>query len=276
MCVQVFQRATTYMSGSTYPTLCVTLQQYTLVLKHVDNMSKAPEVQEIPSLKYAVERCRAKLLKFFDKSTFESEFYFFAAVLDPRYKLSLFESNPDLFGPEWVAGCRGALIDRLLSDYDTEDDVAITGGNTPASQVTAEDAWEKEMQAMLPDADVIGISASDEFSTYLAEPRNRMDPLDWWRINRGRFPRLAKMASDFLAIPGEQHIHFFTLSDFIILGSSVSVERSFNCGRDIISIRRHSLSSETLRSLMVSRSILKFQKSLFSVPANPNKRKRVG
>ena len=58
------------------------------------------------------------------------------------------------------------------------------------------------MKAMLPDDDVTGITANEEFATYLAEAHNRMDPLDWWKINAGRFPRLAKMARDYLAIPG--------------------------------------------------------------------------
>ena len=86
------------MSGtSLYPTLCASLQQYVIVLKHVDNMAASPEVQSIPSLQLAVDRCRDKLLKFFDKSTFESEYYFFATALDPRYKLSIFENCPELF-----------------------------------------------------------------------------------------------------------------------------------------------------------------------------------
>jgi hypothetical protein len=266
------------MSSSTYPTLCASLQQYAIVLKHVDNMSNAPEVQEIPLLKAAVERCRNKLLKFFDKSTYESEYYFFATVLDPRYKLWIFEKNPELFSPEWVQGCRRSLTETLATEYDCEDGLMITSGSVPSKRRStgAEDDWEKEMQAMLPDDDVTGIPPSEEFATYLAEARTRLDPLDWWRINYGRFPRLAKMARDFLAIPGE--ISFMCITSTIIifvLGSSVSVERSFNCGRDIISIRRHSLSSETLRSLMVSRSILTLQKSLASSSTNSNKRRRL-
>ena len=65
------------------------------------------------------------------------------------------------------------------------------------------DDWDREMQAMLPEDDALGVSAEEECAIYLAEARHKMEPLDWWRINVGRFPRLAKMARDFLAIPGK-------------------------------------------------------------------------
>jgi hypothetical protein len=167
-------------------------------------MSQAPEVQDIPLLKIAVERCQHKLLKFFDKSTYESEYYFFATVLDPRYKLSIFESYADLFGKDWIDDCKKALVETLEKKYDVDNEVVITASNVPSKRPASEmDDRDREMQAMLPDDDVTGVSAEEEFATYLAEARNKMDPLDWWRINVGQFPRLAKMARDFLAIPGK-------------------------------------------------------------------------
>ena len=47
-------------------------------------------------------------------------------------------------------------------------------------------------------------------------------------------PPLGAVAKDILSIPG----------------SSVSVERIFNCGRDVIGLRRHSLKPETFSALM--------------------------
>lgn len=54
------------------------------------------------------------------------------------------------------------------------------------------------------------------------------------------------MARDFLAIPG----------------SSVSVERCLSIGRDVISLRRPSLSAETVRMLMTFRAELLLEKRL--------------
>ena len=58
---------------------------------------------------------------------------------------------------------------------------------------------------------------------------------NWWRTNKAEYPRMAAAARDYLAIPA----------------SEVAVERLFNAGRDILGIRRHSISSETMRMLML-------------------------
>ena len=61
-----------------------------------------------------------------------------------------------------------------------------------------------------------------------------VDPLDHWKTNSKECPNLSAVAKDILSITG----------------SSVSVERIFNCGRDIIGLRRHSLKPETFSALM--------------------------
>ncbi|KIO31670.1 hypothetical protein M407DRAFT_67676, partial [Tulasnella calospora MUT 4182] len=66
-----------------------------------------------------------------------------------------------------------------------------------------------------------------------------------------RYPRLARMARDFLAIPG----------------SSVSVERCLSIGRDVISLRRASLWAETIRLLMTYRAELLLDKRLAKLTA---------
>ena len=45
-------------------------------------------------------------------------------------------------------------------------------------------------------------------------------------------------------------------------GSSVSVERCFNAGCDIISLRRASLKAETIRNLLTAQSAIKLEKAL--------------
>jgi hypothetical protein len=44
---------------------------------------------------------------------------------------------------------------------------------------------------------------STEIALYLKEDVTQLPPLVWWRLNAHRFPRLAAMARDFLAIAGE-------------------------------------------------------------------------
>jgi len=62
--------------------------------------------------------------------------------------------------------------------------------------------------------------------------------LDWRKVNAGRFPNLARMAREILAVQG----------------SSVGVERVFSMPRDVIPYRRSQLKSSTIRSSMLVKS----------------------
>jgi hypothetical protein len=63
--------------------------------------------------------------------------------------------------------------------------------------------------------------------------------LSWWRTHRDEYPRMAAAARDYLAIPA----------------SSVAVERLFNSGRDMLGVRRNSLSAETMRRRVLLRDM---------------------
>lgn len=60
------------------------------------------------------------------------------------------------------------------------------------------------------------------------------DFLKWWKNNEVHYQRLSKIAREYLVIPS----------------ASVSVERLFSSGRDVIGIRRYVMHVETLRILM--------------------------
>lgn len=46
---------------------------------------------------------------------------------------------------------------------------------------------------------------ADELDRYLSSGRIKAvdDPLKWWHENQGSYPRLSRMAKDFLTIPGQ-------------------------------------------------------------------------
>jgi len=62
--------------------------------------------------------------------------------------------------------------------------------------------------------------------------------LEWWKVNAGRFPNLARMA---------RNIH-------AVQGGSVGVERVFSMARDVIPYRGSRLISSTIRSSMLVKS----------------------
>ena len=59
--------------------------------------------------------------------------------------------------------------------------------------------------------------------------------LNWWKAHEIEYPIMSQVARDYLPVPAAE----------------VDVERLFSEGRDLIGLRRHSLSDETLKVLMV-------------------------
>lgn len=72
----------------------------------------------------------------------------------------------------------------------------------------------------------------------------------WWRQRQDDFPRLSRMAIDFLTIPGKLSLldnHFVAK---IFLASSVAVERIFSKGRIVLSHLRNKLEAQTTRAIL--------------------------
>ncbi|CUA76039.1 Zinc finger BED domain-containing protein DAYSLEEPER [Rhizoctonia solani] len=247
--LKFFRGATQKMSGEKYPTLSFSLRVYSLLINYVSTLADAPSVQSVPSLMNGLEACQAKLLEFFDKSTFDSEYYYFATVLDPRFKDSLFRNEPDLFSPEWAEDCAKALEETCELYYTSDKYIQAPEHSDCNHKITDpndfESAWQVGIPTEYPQDDTT-ISIAEELAFYLADPITHMNPLDWWRENCNRFPRLAAMARDFLSIPG----------------SSVGVERVLSAGRDVISLRQSSLAADTIRVLMTYRAALQLEKNV--------------
>ena len=120
------------MSGEKYPTLSSSLQTYALLINHVSGALEDLEVCNNPTLKGAFEDCKEKLLKWFDRSSYESDYYYFATgqsvifpkpslyyntnyilVLDPQFKEHTFKYFPDLFSTQYVEDCKRSLLAEL-------------------------------------------------------------------------------------------------------------------------------------------------------------------
>ena len=74
----------------------------------------------------------------------------------------------------------------------------------------------------------------DEVNGYLAEPSRKVEkPLEWWKDRSSQFPRLSRMAFDYLSIPA----------------MSSECERLFSRAKLCVSSQRHSLHAETINTL---------------------------
>lgn len=93
----------------------------------------------------------------------------------------------------------------------------------------------------------------DELSRYLTEPVITMKPSDtrsWWVSKKNMYPRLARMALDYLSILGTSSLSCTLIMLIYFSATSVDVERIFSRGRILLSHLRNRLSPQTTRSLM--------------------------
>jgi hypothetical protein len=80
----------------------------------------------------------------------------------------------------------------------------------------------------------------NELTIYLQETRagGEVDPLEYWRLNKERFPILSKMARDYLSLQP----------------TSKDVEGNFSKGRRTIPYYRRSQNASTIRNQMLVNS----------------------
>ena len=95
-------------------------------------------------------------------------------------------------------------------------------------------------QKFVCDDDESDLDIPNELITYLQEKRVKgsVDPLDYWRLNKTRFPILARKARDYLALQP----------------TSKDVEGTFSKGRRTIPYYRRSQNSLSIRNQMLVNS----------------------
>ena len=138
---------------------------------------------------------------------------FVAALLDPRYKLSLYTkiSVEEIFGEEsgklvWEA--INTSVTELFEEYKT-----MYAPNEEVVQVVDVDKSKRVSRGMLKEKIAKKMKLNNcststnksELEKYLSEetedPESKIDILAWWKVNSNRFPVLGHMACDVLAIP---------------------------------------------------------------------------
>jgi len=81
--LKAFRQASTTVSGSQYPTLSLTLLAFLKLIDDTNKVMGRTEVKKNATLTYALECCKAKLEEYYDKTTMESELYYFASSESP-------------------------------------------------------------------------------------------------------------------------------------------------------------------------------------------------
>lgn len=171
-------------------------------------------------------------------------------MLDPRLKLEYYQTE-DGGNQVAIADIKKVLMNAYLSYVPANPNVNRA---SPVKKKSILSSIYKKKKAV----------SSAALEEYLNQPTVSMntEPLKWWKSNEEQFPNLAKMARDYLAIPG----------------TSASSERLFSSGRQLITDFRCSLSPATIQACMCLKSWLDsikifelFDEFIRTFEANPNR-----
>ena len=171
---------------------------------------------------YAANAAYTKLTKYYCK--INSNSYAIATVLDPRYKLDVYDTTQD--GPALKESAEIA-VNLAFNEY------FQNFGPLPNPVVQPPPVSKKQKR-------FAGCTQFSELTSYLKEDRaaEETNPLVYWRDNKLRFPILAKMARDYLALQP----------------TSKDVEGNFSKGRRTVPYFRRSQNASTVRNQMLVNS----------------------
>jgi len=136
------------------------------------------------------------------------------SVLHPHHKLEYFKAQK--WENEWIQMARDIVrkeFDRsykVVSNHTQEDAMQVDKDNNMVSTILTipelsnfEIRFSKNIFDDLPDLAPTAADYRDELECYLAtDDESVKDALMWWYERRNRFPRLSRMARDYLSIPG--------------------------------------------------------------------------
>ena len=216
----------------------------------IDHFENVGDNSTDPVMKAACKDAAEKALKYYRKNSLSNN-CLFAMMLDPRiktdwldyaYELDYVKASKEMLHNEMVK--IKVLVDEKIdsiviqSGTECKNDMSVAVVDLPEWQVEAHHNHHHQYSSEDP--------LEQKLKSYLKEPTilntvKCFDVLNWWKINAAKYPHLAELARVYLAIPA----------------GSVSVERWFSAGRDLLGIHHASLAPETIRMCMLLRVWLK-------------------
>lgn len=230
--LDLFCQATVLLGGQKYVSCSCILPLLSSLMKHMIVNDDDPGY---------IARFKAASVKDFRERVADMtsiEILQIASALDPRYKNMKYLSD-HLKEQTW------SLIEQKLAVYVCEDQLLTNAKkDTDIASKTGCEPNEKRIKLMESDSDTeVGVErVSDELDRYKIEKKvaESVNPLQWWKLNENRYPKLALLAKTVLCIPA----------------SSVPCERLFSSAGYIVNKTRSSLEPNTVNMLVCLRSWL--------------------
>ncbi|KAL2922100.1 putative AC transposase, partial [Bienertia sinuspersici] len=155
--------------------------------------------------------------------------YAIAAILDPGVKLEDVQFDV----PYYVNNCK-RILERLCEEYGAVIQPQPVGSSMGASRFGILGPVLKKSR---PDGSGSSSSSSSssnigvgEYLTYQFETEENFHIIEWWKNHSSKFPVLARIVKDILAIPA----------------STIASESAFSAGRRVLDEKRSRLSSESI------------------------------
>jgi hypothetical protein len=252
----IFKKATEWLCATSYPTLNRAVRVYNYLLDELEdflgrcnNEEKGRQRAAIinqcdPSnkrvLTTAMEAAHAKLRCYYSDTW--AGMYAVSLILDPGIKMTYYKTNR--WEKNAVAYAKDALV-QTIEAYGTPEVAAVpqfgqasSGADQDSGDVDFPDLdseWDRAMKRPR-------VEEESELDRYLEASTigTRTDILGWWKRNACEYPRLGRIARDYLAIPA----------------TSAPAERVFSGGADLVTKKRGSLSDDTIRGFMCLNSWL--------------------
>jgi hAT family C-terminal dimerisation region len=220
---------------------------YDTMFNHLEDVQSSLRRSKSHSARFlisAIDDALGVLRTYYDKTSTLPFIYADAMILNPRIKLSIF--NLESWGDEDANYYKAQTRDRFVQNYIDE---RVQESDSPSqcprdsqanTEVHDDDDYLQHVRKRLKTAN----ERECEFDTYIANPYGDpdiCDPLAWWRENESNYPRLSRMARDYLAVPP----------------SGCAVEREFSVSGRIATWQRNRLSTERICASMMYKSAMR-------------------
>lgn len=232
-----FKQATLAMSHLATPTLSAVIPVFNGLIDRLEKVIGDPASG--PDVTKAAQAALDKMLEYYSKTDNDSDAYMISMLCNPQFNV------PYMVDKSWEAELISDYRDlflRTLKQYDLEP--ALTNGD--GQTLEEDDEFGEQVYIQPAMRGGAGRTLEQEAAAYHGEPRVGQDDdiLKWWFGKRGTYPRIYRMAMDYLAIQG----------------TSTAAERDFSSAGRIHTTKRASMKAKTLERVFLLKSWYAFQK----------------
>lgn len=224
--LEPFKEFTQLISGDSYSTLSLVVPLFNILLDHITEWMTTKTNPE-DNLHRSTVAALAKISKYYNLT---SDCFTICTVLDPRFGIEYYKNDKGANSESYTK-----IMDTVNCEYQIN--YAPSNGTTATSI--------QNVSKYTPFKSRVSSNPCNEFENYCNDTSkidggNNSNILLWWKSRSDKYPNLSRMARDYLAIPA----------------TSVSSERLFSLGKNLITDKRNLLSADTIQACQCLKSWL--------------------